>query len=93
MEKLNIKNFEEEKEQKEKVVLVGEKIEKENIFETFITKEIISAFSEDLVDAGFEDDEVLEFKNQIYTLDEGLIKGVLSMPKELRIRIFQNIFR
>ncbi len=61
---------------------------KEGIFNTLITTEIIKAFSDDLENAGADEDLIKDFKLEMKTLPEEEIKGVLSMPKELRLRNF-----
>lgn len=61
---------------------------KESIFEGLIMREIVAAFSSELEDCEFEPEERREFEIAISSLDEESIKGVLSMPKELRQRNF-----
>jgi len=66
--------------------------DKESIFKVLIMNEIISAFSNDLLDADFNGDEVKEFEKEISELDEASINGVLATPKELRLKNFRKYF-
>jgi len=63
-------------------------ISKETIFETIVINEIISAFIHDLENAGADEDMVNDFTEELSLLSEKQIKGVLSMPRELRIKNF-----
>lgn len=45
---------------------------------------VLGAFEESLEDVGFEPEQVEEFKKSLRTLDEEGIRGVLSLPYELR---------
>jgi len=72
----------------EKISKIDSEREKDHIFDALVMNEIISAFSEDLADAGFEIDQINDFEKQIGSLNEDQIKGVLAIPRELRIRNF-----
>ncbi len=61
---------------------------KEEIFKVLVMNEIIDVFTEDLDEAGFSEEQVAEFEKEIESLTEDQIKGVLSTPKELRLRNF-----
>ena len=65
--------------------------EKEKIFEVIIKNDIIEDFADDLLEAGFEHEQVAEFEQEMENLDEESIKGVLSLPKELRLRNFPKM--
>lgn len=62
--------------------------DRERIFDNLIKKEIFNTIIEDLENAGFEQKEIDEFLEQINNFDETSIKGILSMPQELRKRNF-----
>lgn len=68
-------------------------ISKEAIFETIVINDIISAFINDLEDAEADEDTVKEFTEELSNLSEVDIKGVLSMPKELRMRNFPQFVK
>jgi hypothetical protein len=67
--------------------------DKEMIFDSLIIEEIIRAFINDLEDAGFDKEEVDEFLNEINKYDINSIKGILAMPKELRVKNFSKYRR
>ena len=62
--------------------------EKEAIFNVLVINEIISAFSEDLDEAGFETEQISEVEKEIESCSEEDVKSVLSLPRELRLRNF-----
>lgn len=62
--------------------------DEEMIFDTLIKGEIIEAFVADMEDSGFEKEEIDEFLMELEKVDEKSIKGILSMPEELRKRNF-----
>jgi hypothetical protein len=62
--------------------------EKEMVFDTLIKNEILNSFTDDLEDAGFDEEEIIEFQNELAKLKENEINGALSLPKELRKRNF-----
>jgi hypothetical protein len=66
---------------------------KEHIFDVLVINEIISAFSDDLLDAGFEKEEVDKIEKEIESYSEQDIKGILSLPKELRLRKFPEYLK
>ena len=66
--------------------------EKESIFDVLIINEIISGFSDDLSESGFDEVEVQEFENEIQNLHENEIKSILSLPKELRLKNFSKYY-
>lgn len=63
-------------------------ISKETIFETIVINDIISGFMNDLEDAEADEQIIKEFTEELSNLSEADIKGVLSMPKELRLKNF-----
>jgi hypothetical protein len=76
----------------EKISHMDPEREKDHIFDILVMNEIVSAFSDDLADAGFEDYQIKEFEKQIESLEEEQIKSVLATPRELRVRNFPKYF-
>ncbi len=68
-------------------------ISKETIFETIVINEIISAFIHDLEDSGADEKMIQNFTEELSLLSETQIKGVLSMPRELRIKNFPRYIK
>jgi hypothetical protein len=67
--------------------------DKEKLFDVIIQKEIINAFEDNLIDVGFDDEQIKEFVLAITSYDEETLKGILSLPKELRLRRFPVFFQ
>lgn len=63
--------------------------DKEMVFDILIKEKIIDVFISDLEDVGFEDIEIDEFIVKLRNLSENSIKGVLSIPQELRRKNFR----
>jgi hypothetical protein len=74
-------------------VLSEKPVERESIFDVIIINGIIDAFTDDLAEAGFSREQIVEFERRLESLDEGSVKSLLSMPKELRTKNFPKFFQ
>ena len=63
---------------------------REAIFTSIIHNHLIDKFEEDLEEADYSPTEVEQFKESLNSLSPEKIKGVLSIPFELRSNIFEQ---
>lgn len=65
---------------------------KEKIFLSVVFDKLIDTFEDDLYDAGATDEDLHYFRTKVSKFSQEEILGLLSLPKDIRINLFEKAF-
>lgn len=63
---------------------------RERNFPRVIAQHLIEHVTDDLADAGFEEDKIQEFERSLAELNEHTLQAFLSVPAQLRVRLYET---